>query len=250
MTDATNPTPTDWFPAEAKDYVANKGWKAPGDVLGAYQSLEKLMTADKAGRTLVLPKDEQDAEGLKAFRSKLGVPDAVDGYAVPDAMKEDPLIPEFAKFAHSLGIPSKQFEALLTWTHEQSQAAAAAAEKETADRLTADMGSLKGEWGDKFDANTELAKRAIRVFGGKAKLDAENVESLAKTLDQSASLRRLFAAIGQGLGEHNFAGGGSTATSGIKAKVDQLKADRLAGKISQKDYLDQMEMLGPQLDAA
>lgn len=252
MSEESNQAPTEWYPAEAKDYISNKGWKAPADVLGAYQSLEKLVTADKAGRTIVLPKDENDAEGMKAFRSKLGVPDAIDGYQIPDAFKDDPLVPEFVKHVHSLGMPAKHLEAVLSWVNDATVAEQQRAEKEQAEHVKKEMDGLRTEWGDKFDAHSELAKRAISTFAKKAGLDDENAKSLAATLESSAPLRKLFAAIGQGLGESNFADGGanSGAQRTLQQRVNTLKEQRMKGTISQAEYLREMEVLGPQMESA
>ena len=64
-----------WFAgfqnAEAKTFVESKGFKDPESLVTSYANMEKLLGADRAGRTVVLPKDANDAEGLKAFRAKM-----------------------------------------------------------------------------------------------------------------------------------------------------------------------------------
>src|SRR3972149_3189707 len=63
------------LPENTRDYVTNKGWKSPTDLLTSYQKLESQLGVDK----IALPK-EGDAESEKAWRAKLGVPDAADKY--------------------------------------------------------------------------------------------------------------------------------------------------------------------------
>lgn len=253
MTDESNLAPTEWYPPEAKEYVANKGWKGPADTLTAYQSLEKLMTADKAGRTVVLPKDDTDAEGIKAFRTKLGVPDAPDAYELPFPEGEDG---EFAKTAaswfHEAGVPKAAAQKIAQAWNDFIGKEIEAGQQADAARAKTEIDGLRSEWGDKFDAHSELAKRAISTFAKKAGLDEANIKSLAGTLDSSAALRKLFAAIGHGLGESNFVdgGAGSGAARALQEKVKALKEQRMKGTISQADYLREMEVLGPQMESA
>ena len=112
-----NSQPTAWHGDSHKDFVAGKGWKTGDDAITGYQNLEKLIGAEKAGRSVVLPKDENDVEGNKAFRAKLGVPEKVDGYAIPEAyreaLKDDALMPHVAAAALKHGLTPKQYEGFL-----------------------------------------------------------------------------------------------------------------------------------------
>src|SRR5262245_744719 len=109
----TTQQPTAWHGDGLKDYVGTKGWKTADDVISGYQNLEKLPGLQAAGRTIVLPKDDADVDGIKAFRAKLGVPEKVDGYTVPakfkDTLKDDKLLPHVSAAALKHGIPAKAF---------------------------------------------------------------------------------------------------------------------------------------------
>jgi hypothetical protein len=70
----TDPSPAPWYSDEHKPYVEGKGWKGPNDVITSVRNLETLVGMDRAGRAIYKPKDANDAEGLKAFRTALGVP--------------------------------------------------------------------------------------------------------------------------------------------------------------------------------
>lgn len=246
-----------WYPPEHKDYVANKGWKTPADVLTSTINLEKLIGADQAGRTIVLPKDANDVEGNKAFRAKLGVPDAPEAYELP--------VPEgtggdFAKTAsawfHEAGIPKAAAQKITeNWNKhfgevvKQQQAAEQA-------QLTQQMDALKGSWGEQFNANTELAKRSAKQFATVAKLDEANVASILDAVEKSASIRQLFAAIGKSVGEHGFAagdagGGGFGAQKGaVKKQIDELMDRRVKGQVGEKEYLSEIERLNVLLENA
>ena len=97
-----------WYGDAHKDIVGAKQWQDPDSVIESYVNLEKLFGADKAGRTIVIPKDENDQEGLKAFRAKIGVPEAPEAYELGDT--------NFAKAASSwfleTGVPKSAAQAL------------------------------------------------------------------------------------------------------------------------------------------
>ena len=47
------------------ELVKAKGWKGPADALLSYQNLEKVFGADKAGRTILAPQSDDDADGWR-----------------------------------------------------------------------------------------------------------------------------------------------------------------------------------------
>ncbi|MET0659134.1 MAG: hypothetical protein ABW110_13365, partial [Steroidobacteraceae bacterium] len=72
-----------WFPEAHKSLVETKGFKSVEDVFNWGINAEKLIGLDRAGRTVVLPKDEADVEGRKAYYAKIGVPESADKYELP-----------------------------------------------------------------------------------------------------------------------------------------------------------------------
>lgn len=245
-----------WFSDTQKDYVSNKGWKAPTDVIDAYTNLEKLVGADRAGRTLVMPKDENDAEGLKAFRAKLGVPESPEKYAVPDALKNDPLIGDFAKQAHALGIPAKSFDAMMAWVQKagaDQEAALLAQQKAESEKQ---LNELRTKWGGDFDKNAEFARRFLQSSG----MTKEQMEAVEGAIGTRAMLE-LFHGWGSKTGEAGFSGGnaGDAARQGggfavskaaVQKQIDELRAKRIANQVSEKDFHAEMAKLGPLLDSA
>lgn len=238
--------PTSWFGDTHKGLVESKGWKSADDVITSYSNLEKLVGADRAGRTILLPKDANDAEGLKAFRAKLGVPEKADDYQLPFPEGDSG---DFSKTAatwfHKHGVPkaaaqeiAKEWNAFFEGMLKDEQTKA---QGESEKQLNA----LKTEWGDKFDQNAEFARRFLRASGW----DEAKVKKYEDTFGTASMLKDFFA-WGSKTGEHNFAGGDGGGGFGMtpqaaKAKVDELRQQRLEDKISQKEYLEQMDKLAP-----
>lgn len=239
-----------WFGEAHKPYVETKGWKSPDDVITSAQNLEKLLGADRAGRTLVMPKDDKDVEGIKAFRAKLGVPEKVDGYQVPDALKEslkdDPIVPAFAAAALEEGVPAKAFGNLLTKVIAAAETLRTDNETKAKTASDAAIAQLKGEWGANFEANTEMGKRFVRAAG----VTDEQLAALEGALG-SANMLKMIHGWGAKMGEpgstsgQNAGGGSMLNKSQAESKVTELRAARLANQISEKDYLTQLEQLGP-----
>jgi hypothetical protein len=119
-------------------------------------------------------------------------------------------------------------------------------------QVTQELTTLQGEWGDKFDANKEIADRAFRAFGAQAGIGDAERDAIIETIGL-AKAAKLFHAIGSKLGEAQGVTG-DTLDFGSKAAVqkqlDDLRQKRIENKIGQKEYLAEMDRLGKMLDAA
>lgn len=247
-----------WYPAEHKDYIANKGWKNAGEAVTSAINLEKLMGADKAGRTIVMPKDANDVEGTKAFRERLGVPATAEAYELPVPQGH---AADFAKTAsawfHEAGIPKGAAQKITEQWNTHFAGVIQAQEAESTRQQQAQLDTLKTSWGPQFDANTEIAKRSAKQFAAVAQLDQANVQSIIDAVEKSAPVRQLFAAIGKSVGEHGFAAGEGTGGGGfapqrtaIQKQIKDLMDNRIAGKVTEKPYLQEIERLNMLLESA
>jgi hypothetical protein len=255
------PTPatTGWWDSSVKDpevkaFLANKNYAEPEMAFKAYRSLETMLGADKAGRTAILPKDDNDAEGRKAFYAKIGVPETPEGYKLPMPPGADP---EFSKTAsqwfHANGVPAKAAEGIATqwnsWLGEQVKA------QETADKARSeqDVNNLKLEWAHEFDQKAEFARRAFRTIGKESGLEDADLAKLEGAIG-AAKMLKMFSRIGQAGGEANMVGNDdSAATFGVtpsaaQKEIDQILEDRGAGKINNyqwdKQYGPRVMQLG------
>lgn len=237
-------------PPEFKEWLGAKNYSDPAAALNAHFNLEKLMGADKAGRTIMLPKDEKDAEGIKAFRAKLGVPENADDYKlpVPEGGSED-----LAKFMqglfHANAVPLSAAQKITeAWNghiqkmiEEQDLQARAASEKELA--------ALKGEWGNDFDQNTEFARRFLKSSG----LNDEQVAKIEGAIGTTAMLKT-FHAWGSKTGEHKVGSEGSGGgdfrdKAALNSQLTELRNKRLAGEVTEQQYLSEAERLGRMIAA-
>lgn len=215
--------PQDWttgFPDEVRGVIQTKGWKSPADAIGSYMNLEKLMGADKAGRGVVLPKDDAPAEEWSQFYQRLGRPESVDGYKLP---LPDGDTGAFAKTAsqwfHEAGLTAKQAETLAAKWNEYAGGTMQSQQAEFEQKAAVDLQELQTAWGDKFEANAELARRARREAG------LSDEEGLA--IERALGLKKaaeVFAFLGKQFAEAPMKGGEGASRSSFGATPEDARA--------------------------
>lgn len=232
-----------WYGESYASVVSEKQWASPDAVIESYVNLEKLLGADRAGRTVALPKDENDAEGLKAFRAKIGVPETPEAYELGDT--------DFAKAASSwffeTGVPKSAAQALAKKWQEYFEAQMTAHDAQAKAESEKALNNLKAEWGDDFERRSEFARRGLKAYGEKAGLDEHDLNALEQVLG-TAKLLKMFHTLGETTDEAQFVGGnqgGSLSPIAAKQKMDELRMKRIAGQISEKDFLAEVDRLGP-----
>lgn len=214
----------------AVGYAQNKGWKSPVDMLSSYQNLEKLMGADRAGNTVVMPGENASPEEIGKFFDRLGRPSDANGYNIP--VPEVGGDPEFAKVAaakfHELGLSTKQGQELANWWNEQVGTQMATQENMRAESFQADEAALKAEWGAAHDQNVVIARNVAQTLG----LDAKTIDTLQGALGHKGVMEMLVK-IGSRSGEDKFATGGNQSGFGsamtpaqAKAEIQSLMADK------------------------
>ncbi len=236
-----------------RNWVQAKGFKDPFAVAESAYNLEKLIGFDKAGRTLVMPKDDATPEERAAFHQKLGAPANADGYKIPEALAADPVVKEFRDVALKSGMSQKTFDEAISFVTTKAQAMEQERQQAASAKSEQDMSALKIEWGQTYDKHVELAKRAAASF-----IPAESPQARAEILSKiegaigTGAMMRLFAKIGDGLGEHSahssadIPGFDGFTPAQARGKIEALKSDRawiesyLKGD---KEKMEQMQRL-------
>lgn len=243
--------PAAWYGDADKSYVEGKGWDTPAKLLASYKSLETVYGADKAGRTIIRPKDDNDAEGIAAFRQALGVPKDLTGYKLPEAAKDDPSFKSFAEHALKVGMPAAQFEATMAWLDATQKQMDEKWKAEASKVSSEQLAKLRAEWGPESAKREEYAKR----FALESGWSAEEWQKMEMAIG-TARLLTQFYKHGSAMGEPKFvggeggAGGFNAQKAQIQKQIDQLMADRTNGSVSQQEYFGRIQQLHAQLAAA
>lgn len=213
--------------ADLKGWAQNKGFKEPADALNSYRNLEKLMGADKAGRTVVLPAKWDDPAEVGAFFDKLGRPKDPAGYTMP----KEGVDADMAKWAqstfHEAGLTPRQAELVIGKWQEMIGGKTAATQEAYQARVAQEADALKGEWGAAYNDKIAQAKAAAKSLG----VDAATIDKLESTLG-FGSLMKFFSEIGAKVGEDNMVTGqgprsfdGAMTPDAAKAEITRLRAD-------------------------
>jgi hypothetical protein len=185
-------TPAPEAPASNSPWVNDKGefsegWldRLPKELAEHKQILGQFKDIDGALKTLVsqqkmlgkkadavfVPDEKATPEEKAAFLKKLGVPESPEAYQLrpkdlPAGYEwDDNVAKEFNTLAHQNGITPKQMDALMgRYAAYESQKAEAAASQQKAE-MEAGRKALAEAWGDKFDVELSVARRAAQVAG-------------------------------------------------------------------------------------
>jgi len=219
------PAPADkpWWdalPENLKTTAAAKQWKDPAAAVESYVNLEKIMGADKANRTVMLPKDDASPEELAGFYKALGVPEAADKYEikVPEGMSPE-IIDEAKGWMHQANVPSKLAQQLVDAVAKSE----AAKMEQWAKQSKAEMNDLAVEWGSKFEDNAEVARRAFRAAGLTPE-QSERIEMVVGT----KTFMQMFHKFGMNMSEAAAPAPGQGGGQFVMNKAEaQRKADML-----------------------
>lgn len=198
----------------------------------AKTALSSLRHADQVARDRnVLSKPDpakmNDWEGWETLGWKKDLKDYVvtkpklkAGQVLDEAMYQS-----FTQDAHELKLPldrvTELFNRQFSKAHDRIDAITAAGATAAKDLET----GLRSEWGDKYDANVDLAKRAMKAFGVGMDDSAELESAIG-----SSRLVKMFHGIADRLGEDNLVTneGGSVSASHpatIEAELNRFEQD-------------------------
>lgn len=220
--------------AELKAFAETKAFKDPSAALESMRNLEKLVGVP-ADQLIRKPKDANDADGIKAYRAALGVPEAADKYEITSP--NGPAGADFVKWAGDTfldaGIPKDAAGKIVAKWNEYATAEIAKMDAQSQTEFANGMVQLKDSWGAAYNERIELAKRALRTFGndlGMKEIGDDAFKSLEKGAGGGVSLIKFLAAVGARTTEDKFVGGESpkfTMTADqANAKIKELQADK------------------------
>lgn len=208
-----------------RGYLEMKGFKGPDALADSYRNLEKLRGVPE-NELLRLPK-EGDAEAWGQFYDRLGRPKSPDDYGLPVPEGDDGAFAKTAaQWMHEAGLTPAQAKLLGEKNNEWLAQQVQSFNEQKAVESDRQLSELKTEWGQAFDQNVEIARRAANQFG----IKEDQMEALEDALG-TKGMMQLFNNIGQSLGEHKAEGFGS-GQSGFKLspeaareRIKQLGAD-------------------------
>ena len=189
------------------------------------------MGADKAGRGMVLPKDENDKESFDKIYSALGRPEKPEGYELLSQVKEGEydkgLVDAMAGAMHEHGISKKQGQALLSAYQKEHLAAQEALRLKHEDDVRAMRASYT-------TAQLEEVRRGYREMG------ITEQEAVAMEIYLGvARASEIYGHVGRRIGEDRpIEGAKSTGQAGSPAAANRRMDDLMNDPLFLKRYMN------------
>lgn len=208
-------------------YITNKGWDNPVKAIESYRNLEKFAGGSK--NLLEMPGPDAEQAKIDEFYNRLGRPEAPEKYDLKMPEGGDPALADwFKQTAHKNGLTTKQAGALFNEWNAMSGEKMQSWEAEARQQSEKAIGDLKKEWGQGFDKQIDMGKRAVAALG----FDEPALSAYEAKLG-TADMLKLFAKLGSKMGEDSFEdgnrGGGSgfgTTPAEAKQQIESLKMDK------------------------
>ncbi len=210
--------------------------------LADMERMAKKRLGAKPDELMQKPKDGQSvAEWLRAHGETFGIPEAADKYEITkpeswpkDAPWDQALEDQARQIAHEEGLSGKALQRMTDLFAGKIGKLATEADDELAIATEKMNAQLLAEWGDQFGAKTQRAHQAISAVMEQAGIGADTMNNVLGLLSQKGSdaeTMRVFAAIGDMMGDDAFAGhGGGETTIGetpasARAKIEAMMSD-------------------------
>jgi hypothetical protein len=226
-----NGAPAPWYgqvDEATTAYITNKGWDNPVKAIESYRNLEKFAGGSKA--LLEIPGPDADDAKMGEFYNRLGRPESPDKYDIKPPEGGDPELTEWFKgTAHKYGLTSKQATSLYNDWNQMAAGKGEAMTAEAQQNSEKEITALKKEWGQGYEKQIDMGKRAVAALGFKEQ-ELSNYEAKLGT----AEMLKLFSVLGSKMGEDNFEGSERTGSSSFaltpaaaRQQIADLKTDRM-----------------------
>lgn len=213
-----------------RGYAEARGFGSTEELVAAYRQLDELGLAEKAGKTLTLP-GEDDIEGYNNLYKALGRPDSPEGYQlVPEGQQPTEFTAAMAKLMHEHGLTQKQAQGLAQHYNDMSANLQAEALRKFEVESTNQMEALKKEWGTNYGHNVEMFKRGVKGLG----VSTDEFSTIEQAIGTKRAVE-IFKNAASGLSEAQFRASNDSNPSfmspdAAKAELDRLSNDKEFGK--------------------
>lgn len=164
---AVNETWLNKVPETLRGHKSLAKFKDEGAIAQAYVNLEGML-----GNRIALPGKDAKPEEVRAFYTKLGVPEKPEGYTehLKDFKRPENWDGEmegrFLKTAHELGVTPAQAKRLMEFHTQEMQGAMDRYTTTSNEAKAQAWDVLKEKWGAATERNVSLAQRVISEYGG------------------------------------------------------------------------------------
>lgn len=230
-----------------KDGISDTDLRGSTQIAG-YTSIDELVKGHNAHQSMVgrdrvvIPADDASDADKSTFYGKLGRPDAATDYKFNEiegmdaSMVPADTVAGYQSEAHRLGLSQRQAAGLHDWFMKDAQSSNQSITDGIASNNAANDEALKTEWGDAYGEKMDLAKVAVKEFGGdelKAAMDETG-------LGNDPRMIKAFAKIGRSMSDDKLYGSGGDAGQGYKQSPSEANSE-ISALLGNAEFLAQYQ---------
>ena len=219
---------------ETRDWAEAKSMRSGSfeDVVKSYHNLEKVVGADKAGRTVTLLGDDATPEQAGDFYTKLGRPENAAGYNLAAPEGEDGAFAQWAGDTFfEAGLTNKQTNYLAEKWGEFVGSTAQTTADSNALNATNETAALRKEWGAAFDDKTKGVDNTAVALG----MTPEQLAGLKASMGPAGAMK-FIDSLGAKMGEDgHIEGDGGSSGGPLTPSSAALALSELTGN---KEFMD------------
>lgn len=234
---AAAPENSSWFGGfdqETVGWLENRGLTKLDDkaalpeLVKGFRNAEKFVGAPADKLIRVPDWDKADRSEIDQVFNKLGRPEDPKGYNIPIPEGSPTEMADWARGVfHEAGLSQRQAELVASKWNELGAAMGQQSEQVKQQTMKDQEAKLRMEWGSAYEKYDSVAARAIDSLG----LQGDQLAAIRDSLGFDGAMK-LFASIGEKLGEADFVSGSSGSTTGpmtpaqAVSRISQLQGDR------------------------
>ena len=222
--------------AGLKEFVQGKGYSSPEALAHAYKHAETFIGAP-ADEIVRIGRDPDEAT-VRNVMTKLGLPELPSEYKwdAPEGLPVDQHYQEAMKQAfHKAGVPASIASKIVGANNAYFKEAIGRQAQDAELNYQADLQALQSEWRAGFDKQISKASAAAKALG----FSGDVIDAIEGRLGYGGTMK-LFASLGDKLGEDNFVGGdGRSLGAAMTPQEAQAEWNKMLGDQSMtKDLMD------------
>lgn len=210
------------------------------------------------------PAEGQDVgEWLRAHGEVFGIPESAEGYEVArpegwpkDAQWNGDLEGKARELGHKHGMSGAALNDFVGLYAGEVQRLMGDASDQLAASNTEMQAALQKDWGDQYGAKVALAQQAVSAVSEAAGLTADDIAAISAAMKPKvgdAGIVKLFAAVGEMMGEDSFVGGAAgglaTTPAEARAKLQELRSPEGAyAKAVASQNRAELKRLAPEIE--
>lgn len=159
----------DWklgLPPELQEDASLKSIADVSALAKSYIHAQKLVGADK----IPLPGKHATEDDWKTVYHKLGLPKKQEEYSLelkPGSVVDKDFLEKFKEAAYTSNVLPAQAQKLIDWMDNATKTTMEESVKQSKLKAEEEISGLRKEWGEAFDKNVSLARRALAKFADK-----------------------------------------------------------------------------------